>query len=261
MDKAAPDPYRAGMAFLAELTGFGRVVRAGAGLASREQVIVMLSRRPIRWAVLAGLALWLSVSLTVVSSGHQAGKPQPPARAGAAAASLLPVADVLADVPALQVARPFDIGYTVNDLQAVMTQFTDVLGIQWAPLETATLNIRFENGLVKPIDFTIAESQQGPPYIELAQGIQGSGDNPYVTSPNFSPGHTGFAVHNLAAASDALVAAGFPRIATVDVPGQDAFLFALHQGPAGINIELVDAAFTPPGVCDTPGSLFCPPNA
>lgn len=220
----------------------------------------MRSRGPIRWAVLAGLALSLSVSLTVVSSGRQAAKPQLPAQAGVAADNLLTVANVLASVPAVQVARPYDIGYAVYDLQAAMRQFTDVMGIQWSPLQTATLNVRLENGVVKSIDFTLAESAQGPPYIEMVQGVQDSGDNPFKASPNFPQGHTGFAVHHLAAASDALVAAGFPRIATVVAPGQSAFLFALHRGPGGITVELVDAAFTPAGVCDTPGSPFCPPE-
>src|SRR6266498_5399443 len=62
-------------------------------------------------------------------------------------------------------------------------------------------------------------SMQGPPYIELVRGVQDGSDNPWKASPAFSPAHFGFAVRNLVAHSDALVAAGFPRIATVDVPG------------------------------------------
>jgi hypothetical protein len=58
---------------------------------------------------------------------------------------------------------------------------------------------------------------------------------------------------------DALVAAGFPRIATFDVPGRSATAFACHQEPGGITIELFDAAFAPPVECDTPDSPFCTP--
>ncbi len=102
-------------------------------------------------------------------------------------------------------------------------------------------------------------SVQGPPYVELVRGVHGSGDNPWKATPAFSPAHFGFAVTDLVARSDALVAAGFPRIATLDVPGQSAAVFAYHRGPGNISIELLDAAFAPPGVCDTPGSPFCTP--
>lgn len=66
-------------------------------------------------------------------------------------------------------------------------------------------------------------------------------------------------MRNLAADSDALAAAGFPRIATLDVPGQSATVFAYHRGPGDITFELFDAAFAPAGVCDTPDSPFCAP--
>jgi hypothetical protein len=153
--------------------------------------------------------------------------------------------------------RFFEVGYAVTDLDATMAQFTQVLGIQWGPVQSGPLNVRLESGEVKTIQFETVVSAQGPPYIELVRDVDGSGDNPWKATPTFSPTHIGFAVVNLAARSDALVAAGFPRIATLDVPGQSAALFAYHQGPGNITIELIDAAFAPPGVCDTPDSPFC----
>ncbi|HEV2374477.1 MAG TPA: VOC family protein [Streptosporangiaceae bacterium] len=222
----------------------------------------MRRRTPIRWTMLIGLSLALSLSLSValnvVSISHQVSKPRP-SRAALVANTYATVAHVLADVPGIQVARPFETGFTVYDINSAMTQFTDVMGIQWGPVRAATLNIRLANGQVVPLDLASVLSAQGPPYIELVQGVTGggAGASPFMATPNSSPVHIGFAVHNLAADSDALVAAGFPRIATVNVPGQDAFVFALHQGPGNITIELFDAAFAPPGVCDTPGSPFC----
>ena len=140
-----------------------------------------------------------------------------------------------------------------------MAEFTSALGVKWGPVQSATLNIRLEDGDVKAIELASVVSLQGPPYIELVRGVSGQGDNPWKATPGSSPTHLGFAVRNLAADSDALVAAGFPRIATLDVPGQSATVFAYHQGPGGITIELFDAAFAPPGVCDTPDSPFCVP--
>jgi hypothetical protein len=210
--------------------------------------------------VLAGVALSLVAALTVVSIGHQTGKPRAP-RAVAAAASVRTAAHVLVDVPGIQVARPFETGYTVSDFNGAMTQFSDTMGIQWGPIQSATLNMRLRTGQVVPILFHVVLSVQGPPYIELVQGVTGSADNPFKASPTDSPVHLGFIVRNLAAASDALAAAGFPRITTVAVPGQDASIFAYHQGPGNIIIELFPAAFAPPGVCDTPNSPFCPPDS
>jgi hypothetical protein len=111
---------------------------------------------------------------------------------------------------------------------------------------------------VVPLRFRATSSVQGPPYIEIVH-VSGPGDHPWKASAHKSPVHIGYAVDDLAAASDALVAAGFPRIITADVPGQSAAIFAYHQGPGDILFELVDKAFLPPGVCDIPGSPFCPP--
>jgi hypothetical protein len=201
----------------------------------------------------------LVVALTVVSIGHQTGKPQ--ASRAVAAAGSLPVAHMLVDVPGIQVARPFEIAYMVNDLNSAMTQFGDIMGIQWTPIFSGTDNIRLRTGQVVAIDHHVVLSVQGPPYIELLQDATGSGDNPFKASPNDWLVHVGFAVRNLAAASDALVAAGFPRIATIVTPGQDVSVFTWHEGPGNIVIELVDPAFLPPGVCDTPNSPFCPPDS
>ena len=117
--------------------------------------------------------------------------------------------------------------------------------------------MRLANGQVVPLRFRATSSVQGPPYIEIVH-VSGPGDHPWKANAHKSPVHIGYAVDDLAAASDALVAAGFPRIITADVPGQSAAIFAYHQGPGDILFELVDKAFLPPGVCDTPGSPFSP---
>jgi hypothetical protein len=164
-----------------------------------------------------------------------------------------------ASVSAPTLGRFFEVGYVVSDLSTAMARFTQGLGIQWGPVQGATLPVRLQNGQVVLVRLDAVRSTQGPPYVELVRSVDDPSDTPWQASPNFSPAHIGFAVTNLAAHSDALVAAGFPRIATVYVPGQSAAVFAYHRGPGNITIELVDAAFTPPGVCDTPGSPFCVP--
>ncbi|MGE5293100.1 MAG: VOC family protein [Micromonosporaceae bacterium] len=207
-----------------------------------------------RSAVLTGLPLALAASLTVSQLGHQSAKPRASAVTAIAADSVLPAASTSALIP-LQVGRFFEVGYTVANLSQAMTQLSNTMGLQWGPVQGETLNIQLANGRVAPITLTATVSVQGPPYVELVRAVPGV--YPWNATATSSPSHFGYAVHNLAAASDALVAAGFPRIATVAVPGQDAAIFAYHRGPGGMTIELIDAAFAPPGVCDTTGSVFC----
>ena len=160
---------------------------------------------------------------------------------------------------AVNVGLYFEIGYGVENLEEAMAKFTSGFGIEWQqPVSDAVLNMRLANGQVVPLRFQSTSSVQGPPYIEIVH-VSGPGDHPWKANAHKSPVHIGYAVDDLAAASDALVAAGFPRLITADVPGQSAAIFAYHQGPGDILIELVDKAFLPPGVCDTPGSPFCPP--
>ena len=207
-----------------------------------------------RWAMLTSLALALAASLTVSQVGHPSARPGTSAVTAIAADSILPAANTSATIP-LQVGRFFEVGYTVANLSQAMTQLSNTMGLQWGPVQGETLNIRFASGKVAPVNLTATGSMQGPPYVELVQAVPAV--YPWNATATSSPSHFGYAVHNLAAASDALVAAGFPRIATVAVPGQDAAIFAYHRGPGGMTIELIDAAFAPPGVCDTTGSAFC----
>ncbi|HKI02662.1 MAG TPA: VOC family protein [Thermoanaerobaculia bacterium] len=167
--------------------------------------------------------------------------------------------NLLSPAAAVKVGLYFEIGFAVENLEEAMAQFTSGFGVEWQqPAFDAVLNMRLANGQVVPLRFQGTSSVQGPPYFEMVH-VTGPGDHPWKANAHKSPVHIGYAVDNLAADSDALVAAGFPRIATVDVPGQSAAIFAYHQGPGDILFELVDKAFLPPGVCDTPGSPFCPP--
>jgi hypothetical protein len=170
-----------------------------------------------------------------------------------------PAFGLVADIPGITLGRPFEVGFTVVDLESAMAQFTNGLGVTFGPVRSAVLNMRLEDGQVKAINAPSTLSVQGPPYIELVQGVSGQGENPWKATPDHSPTHTGYAVRDLAGDSDALVAAGWPRTITLDVPGQSASIFAYHRGPGGIAIELFDAQFAPPGVCDTPNSPFCAP--
>jgi Glyoxalase/Bleomycin resistance protein/Dioxygenase superfamily len=214
----------------------------------------MSFRLTLRWAVLAGLALALAASLTVSQSGRPLAKPRASAVTAIAGDRILPVASISETTP-LQVGRFFEVGYTVTNLSQAMTQLSNTMGLQWGPVQGETLPIRLANGKVVPVTLTATVSVQGPPNVELVQASPAV--YPWNATATFSPSHFGYAVHNLAAASDALVAAGFPRIATVAVPGVDAAIFAYHRGPGGMIIELIDAAFAPPGVCDSSDSVFC----
>ena len=218
----------------------------------------MHSRVTSRWVPLFALAAVLSAVPALVFAGHSPAVSRSSAAKPISPGALAPAVTLAADVPA-PLGRFFETGYAVSDLGTAMARFTQVLGVQWNPIQSGTLPIRLQGGQVETIHFDTVLSAQGPPYVELVHASGASGANPWQATPSFSPTHIGFAVTNLAARSDALVAAGFPRIATVDIPGQSAAVFAYHRGPGNITIELVDATIAPPGVCDTAGSVFCAP--
>lgn len=139
-----------------------------------------------------------------------------------------------------------------------MAEYSQALGVEWEVEPSVTLPIRLKDGSVSMMNFQFAVTEGGPPVFELVKAT-GEGDHPFKANPTKSPSHLGYAVHNLQLSSDALVAAGFPRLATVDVPGLSAFIFAMHEGPGGIHIELIDKNFiTVSGVCDIPDSPYCP---
>jgi Glyoxalase/Bleomycin resistance protein/Dioxygenase superfamily len=213
----------------------------------------MRFRSSWRMAMPAVLALALAASLAVSQGGHPPAKPRSSAVTAFAAGSVLPAASTTATTP-LQVGRFFEVGYTVANLSQAMTQLSATLGLQWGPVQGETLPIRLANGKVTSVTLNATVSVQGPPYVELVQASPAI--YPWNATATSSPSHFGYVVHDLAGASDALVAAGFPRVATVAVPGTDAAIFAYHRGPGGMIIELIDAAFAPAGVCD-PGSVFC----
>ncbi|HXU81546.1 MAG TPA: VOC family protein [Polyangia bacterium] len=162
--------------------------------------------------------------------------------------------------PAAVVNAPpfYEIGYTVEDIEGAKAQFGTALGLTWRePNPVAVLDTQLENGQVVPLRYEVTNSLNGPPFIELLS-VTGEGAHPFKANAHNSPSHLGFATRHLAADSDALVAAGFPRVATIVLPGVPVFLFAIHRGPGDILFELVDAFATPHGVCDVP-SVFCPP--
>ncbi|HEX6871109.1 MAG TPA: VOC family protein [Micromonosporaceae bacterium] len=213
----------------------------------------MRSWRLVRGGAVAALALVFAITSLLWPAGGSATAMLHP-RTPAAIEPAALVGDIL---PAgVNVGLFFEIGYTVTDIDAAMAQFGDGMGIEWYPVQAATLNVRLANGQVTPVDFQFATSVSGPPYIELVQA-SGAGNHPWRATPHGSPIHLGYAVTDLAAAADALVAAGFPQIATVDVPGMPTALFSYHRGPGDIMIELVDPSIVPPGVCDPPGSPWC----
>jgi Glyoxalase/Bleomycin resistance protein/Dioxygenase superfamily len=206
----------------------------------------------------------LVLAMVVSSAGSPngvSGEPRTPSGSMVAAGGTVAVDDVLSGVPAVKVGLFFHVGFAVADLNAAMTRFTKTLDIKWRAVLVFSQPVRLENGEVRTMTFHIAFSEQGPPYIELVHVIDPVGVNPWTATRRSSPSHFGYAVNDLQAASNALVAAGFPRIATADVPGQSAAGFAYHRSPGGIVVELLDGTFAPPGVCDTAGSPFCSPSS
>lgn len=151
------------------------------------------------------------------------------------------------------------LGYAVDDIEATRAEFTDNLGIEFSDVFSVDLPIRLVNGSVIPVTFKLSTSFSGPAYMELIE-TNATGNHPWKSNSQMTSTHIGYVVNDLQAASNTLEAAGWPRVATADLPGTSAFIFAYHEAPGGILIEVIDKNFLPvPGMCDAP-SPFCPSN-
>jgi hypothetical protein len=133
------------------------------------------------------------------------------------------------------------IGIGVLNLQHAKEGMTSATGTTWRPdLKLPQKKILYPNGVVMTLDFELAFAVQGPPYVSLEQVVPHV--YPWQSRPDMASYHLLYIVPDVARASAALTAKGFPRLVTYWVaPGQqDAAGAAMHAGVNGINIEVVD---------------------
>ncbi|WP_197383388.1 VOC family protein [Mycolicibacterium mengxianglii] len=127
----------------------------------------------------------------------------------------------------LEPADLFHTGIVVADLDTALRDLTAVGGYRWTTPMTNTIAVRIGDQ-VRDVEFRMSYSVQAP-HLELVQQIPGT---LWMPSPGTAAHHLGYFVDDVAATSSRLDAAGFAFEAGTEV-------FAYHNNPLGIRIELV----------------------
>lgn len=146
----------------------------------------------------------------------------------------------------LSVAHIYHTGFVVEDIAAAQTDLTAVFGVTWTAVEDREMPVVTPDG-ARTVRLRFSYSQGGTPRLELLEPVPGTvWEQPSTPSVGLGAAHhVGVWADDLAATSNSLVAAGFPRVLTFDDGSGRAVRFAYHRLPTGVLVELVDAARRP----------------
>ena len=136
-------------------------------------------------------------------------------------------------------------GIVVDDIDAAQGVYGASLGLTWAPVATREVRVVVDGG-TQPIDVRLLAtySQQGPPYIELIQELDGD----VWSHRSLGLNHVGYWVPDLTEGFERLRAAGLEaRVRAVDEHGEPP-RFSYQSVPGALAapwVELVDVAIRP----------------
>lgn len=136
-------------------------------------------------------------------------------------------------------SRLYHVGMVVPDIEETMEELGRSLGVTWP--EPQRRRRRFRSGDDRfEAELRFVYSFEGPPYLELIEGVPGT---PWDPRGSGSIHHVGVWVDDLEGAAGDLVAAGAPIELTYDTPTLQSFTY--HVTAAGLRVELVDASRRP----------------
>jgi Glyoxalase/Bleomycin resistance protein/Dioxygenase superfamily len=125
------------------------------------------------------------------------------------------------------------IGYVVPDLSVALKDFGAFLRVDWTPITEKVRTVRSE-GDEQVLTFKVAYSVQGPPKIEVIEGIVGTlwqaDDGPRMH-------HIGVRMMNVDAESKRLRDMGMKQLAA-GLHDDGRVRWAFHPSPAGGLVEL-----------------------
>src|ERR1700693_85229 len=133
----------------------------------------------------------------------------------------------------------FHVGIVVPDLQAARARLADLLGVGWGPIiESDAIELRdgVGNDLVLPNKICYSTAT---PYLELIEEVPGS---EWECNEYSNLHHLGFWSGALVADSGHLSTAQCPLTFCGRESGHAPSMWAYHQDPLGVRVELVDAA-------------------
>jgi hypothetical protein len=129
-------------------------------------------------------------------------------------------------------------GIIVTRLEEAAAEFTDATGVTWRPERRTT--VRTTTGLgVLTVPFRILYSVQGPPFIELIEGIPGT---VWSAQGGNRIHHLGYWAASVADESARLERLGMRREGGDGEPGGLPQNFSYHSTTGGIYVELISKA-------------------
>jgi hypothetical protein len=140
----------------------------------------------------------------------------------------------------------FHVGFVVPDLDVAMTEFGDVLGVEWRPILEAPLRLLGPDG-VADVEVRSVYTTGGAPAIELFESVPGTALGG-MGGVQFH--HIGLWADDLGAASRELDAHGWMREGTVANVDNEPSRFTMQRSPHGFYIELLETGFPRPYLSD-----------
>jgi hypothetical protein len=122
----------------------------------------------------------------------------------------------------------FQVGVIVADLDAAMKELGEALGLRWEEPRTRELG---------PWTIRVVFSRQGPPFLELIEGQEGS---PWDTGPGDRLDHIGYWSQDLGAEQEHLIGQGLPM--EIDGSGLSGPWSYHGTAHSGMRVELLDAS-------------------
>ncbi len=133
----------------------------------------------------------------------------------------------------------FHVGIVVDDLDAALTEMTEMFGYEWAaPLAVQTPVVLPESEFMLDLRFAYSVTQ---PRVELVQSVAGTS---WAPAPGSGVHHVGYWSDDVPADAGVLEAHGYANEAKGVRPDGVA-VWAYHRSPSGPRIELVSRELQP----------------
>jgi hypothetical protein len=129
----------------------------------------------------------------------------------------------------------WQLGVVVEDIDAAVDDMTRAFGWEWTRAER-TLDL-IADGAPLTVTLKIAIARQGPTYLELIEGVEGT---PWW--PPHGLDHIAFWAEDLGVTARNLEDAGLMRKVSYASAGGSPRGMTYHQGTDGLRLEYVDAA-------------------
>jgi Glyoxalase/Bleomycin resistance protein/Dioxygenase superfamily len=126
-------------------------------------------------------------------------------------------------------------GIVVDDLESAKAELGPELGVTWRD-GGAEVRLITDDGSAT-VQTAYALSVEGPHHIELVQAIDGT---VWTVAPPGHAHHLGYWVDDVVATSEALVATGAVRLATIAMADDAPPICAYHRTRSGLHLEIVN---------------------